>query len=42
MEANFFHPLDLVEEIVAANDWQFERAEADFKNLENKQKSRWI
>ncbi len=29
MEANFFHPLDLVEEIVAANDWQFERAEAD-------------
>ncbi|MEQ9126097.1 MAG: YbjN domain-containing protein, partial [Alphaproteobacteria bacterium] len=29
MDASYFHPLDLVEEIVAANDWQFERAVAD-------------
>lgn len=29
MEQDFYHPLDLVEEIVAANDWHFERAVAD-------------
>ncbi|MEK9905678.1 MAG: YbjN domain-containing protein [Rhodospirillales bacterium] len=29
MSSEFFHPLDLVEEIFAANDWPFERALAD-------------
>lgn len=29
MHSEFFHPLDLVEEIVAANDWRFEREIAD-------------
>ena len=29
MRQEFYHPLDLVEEIVAANDWRFERAVAD-------------
>lgn len=29
MEVDIFHPLDLVEEIVTANDWQFERSVAD-------------
>jgi len=29
MELDIFHPLDLVEEIFAANDWQFERSVAD-------------
>lgn len=29
MEADFYHPLDLVEEMVSANEWRFERAVAD-------------
>lgn len=29
MDQEIYHPLDLVEEIVAANDWRFERAVAD-------------
>ena len=29
MPSDFYHPLDLVEEIVSANDWAFERAYAD-------------
>ena len=29
MSESFHHPLDLVEEIVAANDWNFERLMAD-------------
>lgn len=29
MDQEIYHPLDLVEEIVAANDWQFERNVAD-------------
>jgi len=29
MQTDFSHPLDLVEQIVAANDWRFERSYAD-------------